>query len=115
MPSGIRIPLEEKKKALIDYYAGKSVNEICYRYGIKRRAIYDWAKLYGHGKRSFNPRDPRRGMHINLAETELILLMICECDKIIKGADRVTMRNLEERLLLISDELYELQDSKRRA
>ena len=113
MPKGIKAPKEVKEAVLAEYYTtSTSVVQLCAKYGYKRRTIYQWIEQSGRGRRAFIHRDPRRHVLLTLDETELILLMLCECDKIWKdGNQRAIMRNLENRLLDISDELYELQST----
>lgn len=115
MPSGIKAPKEVKEAVLAEYYTtGTPVAQLSAKYGYKRRTIYQWVEQSGRGRRSFVQRDPRRHVLLTLDETELILLMLCECDKIWKdGKQRAIMRNLENRLLDVSDELYELQSTGR--
>lgn len=113
MPKGVKAKRADIDAVLLEYYSsGRTVAEICAQHGIPRRTGYQWIERYGHGKRAVNRKCARRAVHMSLDEVELVLLMMCECDKIWKKpTDRAIMRNLEDRLLTVSDELTELQQA----
>ena len=108
MPRKGRISEETKAAIVRDYYEGeKEVDQIASEYGIDRRRIYEWKdkdKARGHSKRSMT-----KGCRLTLDEAELILLMILICDETIKGKQRYLMRKLENKMLILSDELTELK------
>lgn len=114
MPKGIRIAPDVKRAIIAQYYSGeKTVKQICYEYGVKGRTIYDWIEVIGHGARVHNPKDPRRAVWLSSCEVELILLMMAECEKILNRQNLAIMRNLEDRLLNVADELTEISAADR--
>lgn len=111
MPKGVKAPQWLKDAVLNDYYSGeKTIWQIAAEYGIGRRRIYEWRDQ--DVKRNHITRSETKGIRLNLDEAELILLMILECDPIIHGKDRALMRGLEEKLLMISDQLTEIKTLK---
>ena len=112
MPKGVRIPDAVRQACLRDYYAGlKTVDVIAAEHGVHRRRIYDWTRA-DKRCRVHNERTVRRGLHVSLDETELLLLIIGEAEKIIKPDQLGLLRSLEDRLLQIADDLWELQNSR---
>ena len=109
------IPVDVKIAVVNDYYSGsKTLNQICAEYGLSGpRRIYEYVEKYGHGIREHRPPVSRQGIYLSLDETELLLLMISEFEKISDKRYRGMLRNLEDRLLDISDKLYELKLANR--
>lgn len=106
MASGKRVNLETKQKAIRLYYQGElTVAEIADRSGVKQRAVYSWIEKADPENRKRVKRDPRKAIKLNKAETELILLMILECNGIIPEKYLNELQSIESRLLDIADEL----------
>ena len=105
MPKGHPVSAEIKEAFLEEYYRGElSVNDLCLKYNIGRRTVYDWIKP-GHGRHHVFTR--RKSVFMSYKEIELVLLMIMECESILDDKDSRTAKLLEERLLEASDELTE--------
>lgn len=102
--------VQTRDKIISEYYNGADVLELCGKYNCKRRTVYYWIERYGHGARTFNPKNARRKLLLTLNETELILMMILECESILKKTDLPTVMALENRLLNIADELTEIKN-----
>ena len=108
MPKGRKAQEDLKSAVLQEYYAGiKTTQQIAAEYGIDRRRIYDWKEKKTDRRNSC--KGSTRGAQLTLEESELVLLMIMECDSTMKGKQRETMRTLEEKMLNISDQLTELK------
>ena len=109
MPKGKQISADIKREALAAYYSGsETVNQICARYGIAKRTMYDWIEQKGHGVRVHNAKQPRKDVRLSAEEAEIILYMIEQCEPHMTTDQRVVVLPLEERLLTVSDILYEM-------
>lgn len=104
MPKGIRIPDSVKSNIRRDYYEkSTTVDEIAAKYGVHRRRVYDYVKAdrfnpYSTGKK-------RKMTYLSKDDVELILLLLCECDSILKGRYKDLAKCLEERMLKMADDL----------
>lgn len=109
MASGRPVPAELRDSILKSYFSGeKTIKRLSIETGVSRRAIYQWIEDGKTRCKYRHKRTHRRQLLLSLEEVELLLLMCCECDSILKKPDRAIMRGIEERLLTISDELYTL-------
>lgn len=104
MPKGVRIPDAVKNNIRKDYYEKyMTVDAIAAKYNVYRRRVYDYVKAnrynsYATGKR-------RKMTYLSRDDIELILLLIQECDTILKGNNKILAKCLEDRMLQMADDL----------
>lgn len=104
MPKGVRISEIVKSDIRQDYYErAMTVDEIAAKYNVHRRRVYDYVKADRHSRWAMNRA--RKMTYLSKDEVELILLMLLECDGILKGNNRVIAKVLEDRMLMIADAL----------
>lgn len=102
MPKGIRISDDVKNEIRKDYYEkSMTVDEIAAKHGVYRRRVYDYIKA--DRRSAYTVKRARKMTYLSKDEVELILLLLCECDCIIKGKNKVIASCLEERLLNMAD------------
>ena len=117
MPKGKRFTTTQKNYIVNAYLANDmTVNQICTKYGVGRRTVYQWIEKIDAPRRGMGKKtNYRRAVYMSRNEIELILLMILESKDILKGKYASYAKSLEEKLLNVADELeeYDIIERKR--
>ena len=104
MPKGVRIPESVKDAVRRDYHErNMTVSEIAAKYGLYMRRVYDYVKPDRYSP--YTVERVKKMTYLSREEVELILLMLLECDAILKGKNRITAKALEDRMLMMADEM----------
>lgn len=109
MPKGKRFTTSQKDDIINDYLAkNMTVNQICAKYGVGRRTVYQWIEKSDTHRRGMGKKSNcRRAIYISRDEIELILLMILETKDVLNTKYTPCVKTLETKLLDIADELEE--------
>ena len=100
-------PKEKISEILSAYADGEmTVDDICTRYGVARRTVYQWAEKNGI-KRKRRTMTDRKAVYMSRNEVETVLLLIMEGESILDGKDLTAARAIEKRLLDIADRMEE--------
>lgn len=111
MPKGKRTPDSVKNAIRNDYYEKlMTVDEIAAKYNVHRRRVYDYVKADRHSP--YSVKRMRKMTYLSKDEVELILLLLCECDGILKGKNRITAKCIEERMLNLADAMTYYDDEE---
>lgn len=109
MPKGKHFTTSQKNDIINAYLAkNMTVNQICAKYGLGRRTVYQWIEKTDVPRRGMGKKtNCRRAVYMSRDEIELILLMMLESKSILNGKYTPYAKTLEEKLLNVADELEE--------
>ena len=99
--------LKEKRELIANDYnnSGLSVAQIAEKHGICVRTVYNSIQAKNRRNRA---RPNRRALRLTKAEAEVILLCIMEAESVLSNNYRETLHAIENRVLIIADELTQL-------
>lgn len=107
MPKGVRISEIVKDDIRRDYYERcMTVDAIAEKYNVHRRRIYDYVKADRYT--SYAIKHKRKMTYLSKDDVELILLLIMECDSILKDKNKIIAKCLEDRMLQMADDMTQL-------
>lgn len=116
---GIKLTEETVRDIVSSYRTGEAtVNELCAKYSLSRSGVY--GVLWRNGVRGTNSmtyrKVVRKGLRLNRAEVDVLLLIILECEGMLKKRypkDFIVAKLLQERLLAVADEIDEIESVRK--